>query len=398
MELSGFGGWPPNTLRERCRLSTSGMRASMCGRWPVPSLHLAHLKRPPGPNTLVHCWSRARSKTWSPRSPPYLRCRLSQQPHAVCRRSRWTTSFPMRHGCAIPPFAPRACRWAVASPKRLVKPWSAPERNAQACVGRPQDWMPSWPCVLLCSMRLTTTSGSTSMALSPDCLQLFHTPKSAGILAAIARHTVSGALPFWRAGIQGRQCHVRAAFIHHDQLLGVTLLPLLAKARSFLLLAFAGSQRLFFPWRQKSRRSSGSPALLEREEKGLALVTETKARELLPLCDGGLATKLSPAGAIEPADVLDQLLPPDCILFPPLGVGNRAPITQQIAVPILATADAAVTHLEPADAAFHLIVGAWEPLPVVALHQVWPQVAELLQERGEALLFQLRERAIGQVP
>ena len=152
------------------------------------------------------------------------------------------------------------------------------------------------------------------------------------------------------------------------------------------------------PWRQKSRRSSGSPALLEREEKGLALVTETKARELLPLCDGGLATKLSPAGAIEPADVLDQLLPPDCILFPPLGVGNRAPITQQIAVPILATADAAVTHLEPADAAFHLIVGAWEPLPVVALHQVRPQVAELLQERGEALLFQLRERAIGQVP
>src|SRR5512135_2203302 len=84
----------------------------------------------------------------------------------------------MRHGCAIPPFAPRACRWAVASPKRLVKPWSAPERNAQACVGRPQDWMPSWPCVLLCSMRLTTTSGSTSMALSPDCLQLFHTPAS----------------------------------------------------------------------------------------------------------------------------------------------------------------------------------------------------------------------------
>src|SRR6266568_553759 len=111
-----------------------------------------------------------------------------------------------------------------------------------------------------------------------------------------------------------------------------------------------------------------------------------------------VTTKLSPPRAIEPLDLLDQLLPPGCILFPPLVIGHRAPIAQQIAVPVLATADAAVARLEGADAAFHLIVGAREALPVVALHQVRPQVGELLQERGEALLLQLREGAIGQVP
>lgn len=127
-------------------------------------------------------------------------------------------------------------------------------------------------------------------------------------------------------------------------------------------------------------------------------MTETKARELLPLRDGGLATKLSPPSAIEPGDLLDELLPPACILFPPLVIGNRAPIAQQIAVPVLATTDAALARLEPADAAFHLIVGAREALPVVALHQVRPQVGELLEELGEALLLQIAQRAISQVP
>src|SRR6266566_3830427 len=152
------------------------------------------------------------------------------------------------------------------------------------------------------------------------------------------------------------------------------------------------------PSGQTTRGSSSSPALLKRSEIGPALVTETKACQLLPLCGGSLATELSPAGAIEPGDLLDQLVAPGCILFPPLVVGHTAPVAQQIVVPVLATADAAVACLEPTDAAFHLIVGTREALPVVALHQVRPQVGELLQERGEALPLQFRERAIGQVP
>src|SRR6266849_3543531 len=95
------------------------------------------------------------------------------------------------------------------------------------------------------------------------------------------------------------------------------------------------------------RGSSSSPALLKRSEIGLALVTETKACQLFPLCGGSLTTELSPAGAIEPGG----------LLFPPLVVGHTAPIAQQIVVPVLATADAAVARLEPTDAAFHLIVG-----------------------------------------
>src|SRR5258708_10663349 len=154
----------------------------------------------------------------------------------------------------------------------------------------------------------------------------------------------------------------------------------------------------FFPSGQRTRGSSGSPALLKRSEIGLALVTETKACQLLPLCGGSLATELSPAGAIEPGDLLDQLVAPGRILFPPLIVGHTAPVAQQIVVPVLATADAAVARLEPTDAAFHLIVGTREALPVVTLHPVRPPGCELLQGCGDGLLLQLRERAIGHVP
>ena len=137
------------------------------------------------------------------------------------------------------------------------------------------------------------------------------------------------------------------------------------------------------------RGSSGSLVLLKRSEIGLALVTEAKACQLLSLCSRSLTTELSPAGAIEPGGLLDQLLAPGRILFPPLVIGHTAPVAQQIVVPVLATADAAVARLEPTDATFHLIVGTREAHPVVALDQVRPQVGELLQERGEALLLQL---------
>lgn len=127
-------------------------------------------------------------------------------------------------------------------------------------------------------------------------------------------------------------------------------------------------------------------------------MTETKARQLLSLRSASFATEFTPADTIEPGSMLDQLLAPRRILLPPLVIGDRAPIAQQIAVPVLATADAALARLEGADAAFHLIVGAWEALLVVALHQMHPQIGELLQERGEALLLHFAERAIGQVP
>jgi DNA-binding protein HU-beta len=53
------------------------------------------------------------------------------------------------------------------------------------------------------------------------------------------------------------------------------------------------------PSGQKRSGSSSSPALLKRSEESLTLVTEAKARELLMLDDGRLATQRSPARAVE---------------------------------------------------------------------------------------------------
>src|SRR6266550_1505504 len=84
------------------------------------------------------------------------------------------------------------------------------------------------------------------------------------------------------------------------------------------------------------------------------------------------------------------------ILLPPSGIRHVAPVAQQIGVPVLATTDAAILRLEPANAAFHLVVGAGKVLAVVALHQIGPQVGKDLQTLAEALALQLRKRAIGQ--
>ena len=59
--------------------------------------------------------------------------------------------------------------------------------------------------------------------------------------------------------------------------------------------------------------------------------------------------------------------------------------------------DPTILRFECANAAFHVIVGTWEVLPVVALHQVRAQVGEHLQELGQALLLLLGKRAVGQV-
>ena len=39
------------------------------------------------------------------------------------------------------------------------------------------------------------------------------------ILASIARNAACGTLSFWRSRIDGRECNIRPAFIHKDQLL-----------------------------------------------------------------------------------------------------------------------------------------------------------------------------------
>jgi len=144
------------------------------------------------------------------------------------------------------------------------------------------------------------------------------------------------------------------------------------------------------------RRSSGNPALLKASEQRLALVTEAKARELLVPGGSGLATQFSPVSTIEPGGLRDELLSPGRILLPPFVVGRRAPVAQQIGIPVLAATDAAVARLESTNAALHVVVCPGEVLPVIALHQVRPQVGEHLQELTETLPLQLAKRAIGQ--
>src|SRR5216683_1687635 len=130
------------------------------------------------------------------------------------------------------------------------------------------------------------------------------------------------------------------------------------------------------PSGQRCRLSSSGPALFEGSEQGLALVTKTKARELLALSDGGLPSQFAPAGTVKPGGALFQVLAMGRILLPPGRVGHTAPVAQQIGIPVLATTHAAILRLEPANAALHVVVGAGKVLPVVALHQVRSQVGE----------------------
>src|SRR5258706_357238 len=106
---------------------------------------------------------------------------------------------------------------------------------------------------------------------------------------------------------------------------------------------------LFFPSGQRMRRGSSNPAFLEGSKIGLALVTEAKALEQLALCPFGLPSELPPASAIQASSALLQLPLMSRILLPPGRVGDRAPIAQQIAVPVLAPADAAILGLEAAN-------------------------------------------------
>src|SRR5450755_1212359 len=110
------------------------------------------------------------------------------------------------------------------------------------------------------------------------------------------------------------------------------------------------------PSEQKRRLSRSSPALFEGSEQGLAFVTEAKARELLAVSDDGLLSQFAPAGTVKPGGTLLQVLLVGRILFPPGCIGHAAPVAQQIGVPVLAAADAAIPRFEPANAALHVIV------------------------------------------
>src|SRR5260370_12215061 len=103
------------------------------------------------------------------------------------------------------------------------------------------------------------------------------------------------------------------------------------------------------------------------------------------LGNGRLLTQRSPASAVKHGGPLDQLLSTGGILLPPLIISDRAPVAQQIGVPILAATDTAVARLEPTDTAFPVIFGAPGLFPTVAPHQVRPQVGEDLQKLREEL-------------
>src|SRR5260370_12683953 len=96
------------------------------------------------------------------------------------------------------------------------------------------------------------------------------------------------------------------------------------------------------PSGQRCRLSSIGPALFEGSEQGLALVTKTKARELLALSDGGLPSQFAPAGTVKPGGALFQALAMGRILLPPRRVGHTAPVPHQTGIPLLPTTHAAI--------------------------------------------------------
>src|SRR5205807_8323112 len=98
----------------------------------------------------------------------------------------------------------------------------------------------------------------------------------------------------------------------------------------------------FFPSGQRCRLSRSGPALFEGSKQGLALVTKTKAGELLTLSDGGLPSQFAPTDTVKPGSALLQVLVVDRILLPPGRIGYTAPVAQQIGVPVLAATHTAI--------------------------------------------------------
>jgi hypothetical protein len=126
-------------------------------------------------------------------------------------------------------------------------------------------------------------------------------------------------------------------------------------------------------------------------------VAEAKAFELFALRRFGLPSQLAPLRTVKLASVLLQLLLMSHILFPLRRVGHVPPVAQQIRIPVLAPADAAIRRFEATNAALQVVIRTRKILPVIALHQVWTQVREHLQELAQACLLQLRKHTLGQL-
>lgn len=60
-------------------------------------------------------------------------------------------------------------------------------------------------------------------------------------------------------------------------------------------------------------------------------------------------------------------------------------------MPIFPATDSAIARFESANTAFHLIIGAWERFPIIALHQMRVEVGKLVEQLGEAHLLQLTQ-------
>ena len=103
-------------------------------------------------------------------------------------------------------------------------------------------------------------------------------------------------------------------------------------------------------------------------------MAEAKTFELFALSGFRFPSEDTPASPIQPSDVVLELLMMGRILLPPGSIGDGAAVAQEITIPVLAPTHAAILCLQSTNAALHVVVRAWEPLPVIALHQVWTQV------------------------
>src|SRR5436853_2492624 len=173
MERIGFGIWLLSSFPARCRLWTSTMPKSMFGKW----LMRSSVGRPKrvylGQNKHVICLFMARLRTSWPRFPSFLPLPHPQAKARVFHSKLLATLPPMPSACAILLFVHRACMWAVASLRLLVRPWSLLVSSALACALPLMVWMLSYPCARPNSIAPMTSSGRRSPGWLLDTYNFF---------------------------------------------------------------------------------------------------------------------------------------------------------------------------------------------------------------------------------
>jgi hypothetical protein len=75
------------------------------------------------------------------------------------------------------------------------------------------------------------------------------------------------------------------------------------------------------------------------------------------------------------------------LLLPPCLRGDTASIASERSVPVFATTDPAILHVDGTNRAFHLIMGARTSLDVVPLDEPWPQMRYHLAQMASTLFF-----------